>query len=65
MDEANRAIPTNLACSFRYSLDLFQHFKRSSAVEKVAKIHDLDEMLLKRWVEVGLAIGHLEQKKRK
>lgn len=48
-----------------YSLDLFQHFKRSSAVEKVAKIYDLDETLLKRWVEVGIAVGHLEQKRGK
>ncbi|GAF13851.1 hypothetical protein JCM19045_3132 [Bacillus sp. JCM 19045] len=46
-----------------YSLNLFQHFKKKTTVEQVARKHQLDEVLLNRWVEVGLAVGHLAKKR--
>lgn len=46
-----------------YSLNLFQHFKKKATVEQVARDHQLDEVLLNRWVEVGLAVGHLNRKR--
>ncbi|WP_054636430.1 bifunctional 2-polyprenyl-6-hydroxyphenol methylase/3-demethylubiquinol 3-O-methyltransferase UbiG [Thalassobacillus sp. C254] len=46
-----------------YSLDLFDHFAKGAKVQEVQRKQELDEALLKRWVEVGLAIGHLKKKR--
>ncbi|MGM7700382.1 class I SAM-dependent methyltransferase [Pseudalkalibacillus sp. Hm43] len=43
-----------------YELDLFDYFQNGNTVEAVAAKHKLDEALLRRWSEVGLAIGHLK-----
>ncbi len=48
-----------------YSLNLFQHFKKPETVENVANEYELDEVLLSRWVEVGIAVGHLKKKSKK
>ncbi|MFB5661552.1 class I SAM-dependent methyltransferase [Alteribacillus sp. HJP-4] len=45
-----------------YSLDLFDHFKKPEHPEKIADVYQLDKTLLNRWVEVGLAVGHLNNK---
>ncbi|UTR04627.1 class I SAM-dependent methyltransferase [Alkalihalobacillus sp. LMS6] len=47
-----------------YSLNLFSYFKKPATVEEVASKHQLDEVLLKRWVDVGLTVGHLKKKRR-
>ncbi len=48
-----------------YSLNLFQYFKKPETVENIANKYDLDEVLLSRWVEVGIAVGHLKKKSKK
>ncbi|WP_059104847.1 class I SAM-dependent methyltransferase [Shouchella shacheensis] len=46
-----------------YSLHLFDYFQAGETVECVAKNHGLEPMLLKRWVDVGLAVDHLEKRR--
>ncbi len=46
-----------------YSLDLFEHFRKGAFVEEVAATNELNQDLLQRWVEVGLVLGHLKEKR--
>ncbi|WP_349409794.1 class I SAM-dependent methyltransferase [Pseudalkalibacillus sp. SCS-8] len=43
-----------------YELDLFDRFENGAMVEDVAARFDMDKLLLLRWAEVGVAIGHLK-----
>ncbi|QFT88476.1 Trans-aconitate 2-methyltransferase [Bacillus sp. THAF10] len=45
-----------------YELDLYEAFKKPKTVTEVAKEKELQEELLKRWVEVGGVIGYLKEK---
>ncbi|MBT2688470.1 class I SAM-dependent methyltransferase [Bacillus sp. ISL-47] len=45
-----------------FELDLFSQFRKWSTVKEVASSRNLQEELLLRWVEVGLAIRHLKKK---
>ncbi|ADC51830.1 hypothetical protein BpOF4_18955 [Alkalihalophilus pseudofirmus OF4] len=47
-----------------YSLDLFNHFKKGATVEEVAINNELNQDLLQRWVDVGIVLGHLKQKRK-
>lgn len=46
-----------------YSLNLFSYFKNGAKVADVADKHGLKAELLSRWVEVGVAVGHLRESK--
>ncbi|WP_096201088.1 class I SAM-dependent methyltransferase [Bacillus sp. FJAT-45350] len=46
-----------------FTMHLFEYFSRGDKPEDVAKEHGLAPLLLQRWVEVGLAIGHLKKKR--
>lgn len=46
-----------------YSLNLFSYFKSGAKVVDVADKHGLKPELLSRWVEVGVAVGHLRESK--
>ena len=48
-----------------YSLDLFKAFEKPNDIHTIANRYLYKEDLLKRWVEVGLAIGHLKEKRGK
>ena len=43
-----------------YELDLFKAFERGVSIEDVADAYQIDEQLLKQWVNVGVSIGHLK-----
>lgn len=43
-----------------YELDLFDHFQNGNTVEAVAVENNMDTALLRRWTEVGVAVGHLK-----
>lgn len=45
-----------------YSLDLFDLFHKPACPGCIARLYNLDETLLRRWIEVGLTLGHLEPK---
>lgn len=45
-----------------FELDLFSQFRKWRTVKEVASSKNLQEELLLRWVEVGLAIRHLKKK---
>lgn len=46
-----------------YSLDLFRHFSKGASVEEVAGRHNWNQDLLQRWVDVGIVLGHLKEKR--
>ncbi|PSL51130.1 methyltransferase family protein [Salsuginibacillus halophilus] len=46
-----------------YKLSLFEVFEKPITAAKAAEKHALDETLLMRWVEVGVAVGHLDAKR--
>lgn len=46
-----------------YTLDLFNEFQSGEEIARVAARKNLNELLLERWIEVGLAIGHLKRKR--
>ncbi|WP_408009903.1 class I SAM-dependent methyltransferase [Pseudalkalibacillus sp. A8] len=43
-----------------YELDLFDRFQKGNTVEAVAADSELDLDLLRRWTNVGMAVGHLK-----
>ncbi|WP_035513058.1 class I SAM-dependent methyltransferase [Halalkalibacillus halophilus] len=45
-----------------YETELFKAFKKGKTVEKVSKEYNYEEDLVRRWVEVGEAIGHVKKK---
>ncbi|WP_018923915.1 class I SAM-dependent methyltransferase [Salsuginibacillus kocurii] len=46
-----------------YSLYLFEAFRKPVTIDEVVKERNLNHLLLQRWVEVGLAVGHLKAKR--
>ncbi|MDM5337771.1 class I SAM-dependent methyltransferase [Fictibacillus enclensis] len=46
-----------------YTLDLFNAFQQAEDIARVAARMQLNKLLLERWIEVGLAIGHLKRKR--
>ncbi|TLS37867.1 class I SAM-dependent methyltransferase [Pseudalkalibacillus caeni] len=44
-----------------YKLNLFDAFSKGLTVQEAAEKRDVDQLLLGRWVDVGVAIGHLKQ----
>ncbi|MCK0471835.1 trans-aconitate 2-methyltransferase [Halalkalibacter sp. APA_J-10(15)] len=46
-----------------YSLKLFDHFGKATTIDEVAQ-QGFNKKLLTRWVEVGLAVGHLKKCRR-
>ncbi|RBW69555.1 class I SAM-dependent methyltransferase [Bacillus taeanensis] len=46
-----------------YSMHLFDLFLKGRTVQDAVSSQHLDESLLKRWVDVGVAIGHLKRKR--
>jgi len=46
-----------------YVHDLFDEFESGSTVSSVATKRDMNELLLTRWADVGVAIGHLTHEK--
>ncbi len=46
-----------------YVHDLFDEFESGTTVSAVATKRDMNELLLTRWAEVGVAIGHLKNEK--
>ncbi|WP_270181580.1 class I SAM-dependent methyltransferase [Alkalihalobacillus sp. CinArs1] len=46
-----------------YVHDLFDEFEHGATVRDVAKNRGMNELLLTRWAEVGVAIGHLKKEK--
>jgi SAM-dependent methyltransferase len=44
-----------------YTLDLFHCFRKYRSVDHVAENRDFNRALLKRWIEVGLEVGHLKK----
>jgi cyclopropane fatty-acyl-phospholipid synthase-like methyltransferase len=46
-----------------YTLHLFYYFSKYRSIDHVAEKLDCNRALLKRWVEVGLEIGHLKKNK--
>ncbi|WP_243740044.1 class I SAM-dependent methyltransferase [Aureibacillus halotolerans] len=45
-----------------YELDLFTTFKKPISLQTAADQRNLSQDLLARWVDVGLAVGHLKEK---
>lgn len=46
-----------------HALHLFDYFEKSAKPEDVVESYHLDSVLLSRWIEVGLSLGHLEKKR--
>lgn len=46
-----------------YAHELFDEFEHASTVSEVANRRTMNELLLTRWAEVGVAIGHLKKDK--
>lgn len=46
-----------------HELDLFEAFKKSQTISYVANKQDISKDLLQSWIEVGVAINHLKERK--
>jgi SAM-dependent methyltransferase len=44
-----------------YELDLYEAFKKPATIEEVARAQALKEDMLKRWIEVGVAIRYMKE----
>lgn len=44
-----------------YELDLYDAFRKPATIEEVASARSLKEDMLKRWIEVGMAIRYIKQ----